>query len=218
MSMLAAALLAIASAAAPADPPRLRPELLIVVRQETRPPITPEMFRRIAAEAQAIWRPYVDIAFQLADSLEPRRGDETLDLVLSDRQSNGRTTPGLGWIDFVDGEPSRTITVSIGAARELVAVSRWAGRFLSAWPPTLRDTFLTRAIGRGVAHELGHYLLRSKAHSPGGLMRARFTVDEIMERGLSRYRLRPADEALLDQRATAFRLARRPAADPAPPQ
>jgi len=38
----------------------------------------------------------------------------------------------------------------------------------SAW----QDLLLSRALGRALAHELGHYLLNSRAHAPNGLMRA----------------------------------------------
>ena len=217
MLMLAvAALLLSAPVAPPPDAAGVRPQLLVVMRQETQPPLTGEVLRRIAAEATEIWRPYLDIAFQSADNLQPFRGDDSLNLVLTDRQSNGRIAAGLGWIDFVEDEPSRTITVSVGAAKALAAEGRWGGRRFDRWPPSLRQTFLTRALARGVAHEIGHYLLRSKSHAAGGLMRATFTIDEIMTAGLRAYRLQSDEIELLNQRTTTYALARRRSADPVP--
>jgi hypothetical protein len=213
MLMFAAVVLLALAPAAAVPAARPRPQLVLVVKQETMPPLTSEMLRRIGAEVEAIWRRYVDIALQPGDSLEPYRGDDMLRLVLTDRQSNGRTSPGLGWIDFVDGEPSRTLTVSVSGARELAARGRWAGRRFSAWPPSLSDLFLGRALGRAVAHEVGHYLLRSKAHTPHGLMRPMFTVAEIMDRGANQYQLQPSDAALLEARATSYLSARRRSAD-----
>jgi hypothetical protein len=210
MSMIGVfALLMLAPAAGPTPAADSRPQLLVVVRQDAQPPLAAGLLRRIADEAQEIWRPYLDIAFRSADDLAPFRGDDTLELLLTDRQSNGRVTPGLGWIDFVDGDPSRAITVSVGAAKALAEHAKFGGRALSAWPPALRQLFLTRSLARSVAHEIGHYLLRSKDHTAVGLMRARFTVDEIMTSGLRQYRLQPAEVDLVKQRSVAYALARR---------
>jgi hypothetical protein len=212
MSMIGVlALLMLAPAAAPPPASASRPQLLVVMRQDAQPPLAADLLRRIAAEAQEIWRPYLDIAFQSSADLVPFRGDDTLELLLTDRQSNGRMTPGLGWIDFVDGEPSRAITVSVGAARALTEHGKIGGRPFAAWPPALRQLFLMRALARSVAHEIGHYLLRSKDHTVGGLMRARFTVDEIMTSSLSQYRLQRTEVALLKERAISYALARRAA-------
>jgi hypothetical protein len=183
---------------------RPRPQLVLVVNQDVKPPLTVDTLRRIGLEIAEIWRPYVDVALQPAAILEPYRGDDSLHLVLTDRQSNGRTGQGLGWIDFVDGEPSKTITVSVTGARALATRGRWAGRELSAWPAGLTETFLVRALGRAVAHEVGHYLLRSKAHTARGLMRPTFTVAEIMNRGFEQYRLQPSEVVRLGARQNSL--------------
>ena len=38
---------------------------------------------------------------------------------------------------------------------------------------------LPRILGHAMAHELGHLLLRTSGHAPGGLMRARWTTDDF---------------------------------------
>jgi hypothetical protein len=48
-------------------------------------------------------------------------------------------------------------------------------------PSALADTFLGRALGRVVAHEIGHYLLGTREHTPHGLMRARYTPQDLLE-------------------------------------
>jgi hypothetical protein len=181
-----------------------RPQLLLIVYQELNQPLTAATLRRIGEEVAGIWRPYVDVALQAADSLTPPRADDSLRLVLTDRRSNGRTVPGLGWIDFVDGEPAKTITVSVTAAHDMAARGRWAGRSLSVLPAGVGETFLVRTLGRAVAHEVGHYLLRSTDHTVRGLMRPTLSVDEIMGRSGQQYRLLPAEEALLKVRITPY--------------
>ncbi len=48
-------------------------------------------------------------------------------------------------------------------------------------PHRLSDLFLTRALGRALAHEIGHYLLGTSRHTARGLMRARFLPRELPE-------------------------------------
>jgi len=48
-------------------------------------------------------------------------------------------------------------------------------------PLALADTFLGRALGRVLAHEIGHYLLGTGEHTPHGLMRAQFTPQDLLE-------------------------------------
>ena len=72
---------------------------------------------------------------------------------------------------------------------------------------------MTRTLSRSAAHEIGHYLLRSGAHAPRGLMRERMTVEEIMDDAPALYRLLPGEIASLHQRR-AGALADAPASDP----
>ena len=50
-------------------------------------------------------------------------------------------------------------------------------------PPGEVDTLLGRMLGRALAHELGHYLLRSPTHTRSGLMRGDRTVQEFLAPG-----------------------------------
>jgi hypothetical protein len=97
-----------------------------------------------------------------------------------------------------DGEPEPTIllhydavikrglsTVSLGGARE------------PQWPRAVRDRTLGRMVGRVVAHEVGHWLLRSRDHSTAGLMRAYHTTDELAESGRGGFTLTRAQIASL---------------------
>jgi len=92
---------------------------------------------------------------------------------------------------------------------------KWLGRPIDTLPPALRQRFVTRALSRSTAHEIGHYLLRSSAHAVRGLMRERMTIEEIMDDAPALNRLLPAEIAALDQRL-AGALAEAPAPDPRP--
>jgi len=76
---------------------------------------------------------------------------------------------------------------------------------------------MTRAIGRSIAHEMGHYLLRSKTHTARGLMRSLLTADEIMTGGVSGDRLDAGQAATLSQRLLELARASRDAGQTRPP-
>jgi hypothetical protein len=50
----------------------------------------------------------------------------------------------------------------------------------TSFPTALADTFLARALGRALAHEIGHYLLGTREHTLHGLMRAQFTPQDLL--------------------------------------
>jgi hypothetical protein len=65
-------------------------------------------------------------------------------------------------------------------------------------PPRLSDVFLSRALGRALAHEIGHYLLGTSRHTARGLMRAQFVPRELPESATrQRYGLDPVDREAL---------------------
>ena len=91
----------------------------------------------------------------------------------------------LGWIRFDDEQtPEQEIYVSHGNAQQFIASARGIVGILAEMPSAQREMLLGRAMGRALAHELGHYLLASKAHTKKGLMRASRTASEFfsMER------------------------------------
>jgi hypothetical protein len=62
-----------------------------------------------------------------------------------------------------------------------MASARGIVGLIEAMPVLERDTKLGRAMGRALAHELGHYLLASKTHTPHGLMQASHTASAFFE-------------------------------------
>ena len=191
----------------PCSAPR-RPQLIVTVRQDLKPPLPASTLVRIAADVRKLWQPHVDIQLTtFADDAAGAGADDALTLLLTERESS-RSGDGLGWIEFVDEEPARVITVSVARARTLAAAGSWQGRPIDAWPPAIRETFLTRALARGIAHEVGHYLLRSKTHTARGLMREVFSVAEIMGGTRPDGLFVREDLARLRQRSTMYMLAR----------
>jgi hypothetical protein len=161
----------------------------------------------IVREVHQLWQPYLNVVFRTGADSSAGCG-RVLRLLITDRPNveadAERPAPSLGWIEFIDHEqPAEAISVSARTARTMMQDGRWLGRPLRALPPVLTQTFLARAIGRAIAHEIGHYVLRSTAHSPAGLMRARYAVDDIMDGRRSHFRLERHEEERLAALLTA---------------
>ncbi len=161
-----------------------RPRLLVTISVEGPMASDRQLLNDAALTARELWRPYVDVAFGYAGDIRRTIEVDQLSLVITDRLLAPGEPNGLGWIEFTNDEPSQTITVSTTALGRLMEISSWSGRRISEWPQSVRRRFLARALGRSVAHEMGHYLLRSKLHTRKGLMRDHVTADEIMNPNL----------------------------------
>ena len=94
------------------------------------------------------------------------------------RTSEGRAGLGSIWF-FEDGLPGDEIEIDEAAVRARLADARLNGRAMAEWPPALVDLVTDRALGRVLAHEIGHYLLASAAHAASGLMRPAFGGPEL---------------------------------------
>jgi hypothetical protein len=135
------------------------------------PTVTRSFIEATLAEAEAIWRPAgVTLAWRRqpqADAVDAASPPE-LTVTVEDRSTNGRdgqTT--LGWIHFAGRTPEAAIHLSRANAEALIEKAST----LRDTPPVMHEALLARALGRALAHELGHYLLQSPAHVPNGLMR-----------------------------------------------
>jgi hypothetical protein len=170
----------------------------------------------VTAEVRDIWKPYVDLDFADIGNADGSGYDDGLRLLIVDiprtQAPDGAT---LGWIEFpTPGGPSNVITVSLPIVTRLIDESRWGGRPIKDLPAGLRRQFVRRALGRVIAHEIGHYLLRSSAHAPSGLMRGRLAAADILDRNPANIRLRPTEIERLERRFAPGVLAEAPNSAP----
>jgi hypothetical protein len=106
----------------------------------------------------------------------------------------------LGWIRFDRfGEPGREIHVSHRNAQALLAASSVVVGDLTMMPVLQYDTYLARAMGRALAHELGHYLLASTAHTEHGLMQKRLSASDFFS-GRLRFEIDATQRQLVSSR------------------
>ena len=135
-------------------------------------------------EVTNIWAAYgVDI--QAVNPSDPRRDDAVRLSVVLANLPNAPTAPGmLGSIPFLDDTPEPVIILYPGAVDTLVSSVKVYERPDHDWPDLLRDAVHGRVLGRALAHEVGHYLLRSRQHSATGLMRAKQSTLDLI--GLDR--------------------------------
>jgi hypothetical protein len=199
-SLLALGLLAFAKTPPPAPLPAHR--VLVRVVYVAAAAMIP--LDAVIRSVTSIWKPYADITF--ADAADVAKGgyDDELHLVVSDRlQVDQSGAPALGWISFVKpGQPLNVVTVSVASARALMARETWLGRRFEQLPGSIQQQFLERAVSWSIAHEIGHYLLRTSAHAAHGLMRAQLTASEILLKDRRSTRLEPREIEMLRERVS----------------
>jgi hypothetical protein len=142
-------------------------------------------------ETEAIWRPYgVQFEWVDADAVEPRATGVSLDVTVERRYAR---VGGIEWAStlgqtFVgpDTRGWRPIRVSFDAVANVLAdgtTSRVSGTGIVLEP------YLSRALGRVLAHEIGHVLTNAAGHDRTGLMRASFSADQLAQTDRSPLRL-----------------------------
>jgi hypothetical protein len=150
-----------------------------------------EVVQNVAAvitEADTVWRQH---GLRVVDaSREITRVDVFLKVLVVPR--SGRVAPwrtghiahagrgGLGAIVFDNsGRPADAIVLDADAIAD--TIQRAPGRLcdVNACPPVLLNVVMARALGRVLAHEIGHFVLALPSHAPSGLMRPAFTGREL---------------------------------------
>ena len=151
-------------------------------------------------ELRSIWGPHgVTIRIAARDTLM-EQGVLRLAVVVTDQRDSHLKPGTLGAVRFRAGAPEPTILLFSTAVETLVDEVP-AMHHGTECPPAVRDQMTGRMIGRALAHEIGHVLLRSRGHSADGLMRAvhrssDFVAAERKEFALSADDARRVDEII----------------------
>ena len=165
--------------------------------------VSPSLVRSIVGEADAIWRPSgVTFVWQAAAPIAAAAHlretgpyvPNTLYVVIGENRGAGRDGQRpLGWIVFDDGaNPDQQIYLSHANALAMMEEAQGVVGIVGQMPPMQRETLLARAMGRALAHELGHYLLASKVHTQRGLMKPIMTAVELFMPDARALRIDPA--------------------------
>jgi hypothetical protein len=132
-------------------------------------------------EAAEIWQPYgVQIAWDDGDGSDPRRHGFPLEVLLDPRiggaaSVRGRSVLGNAAVDL-ETPVRRPIRVSFDATEHLLSLGVGNRPSNIAF---IHDRDLARALGRVLAHEIGHVLLGAPYHEDQGLMRPAFHAEEL---------------------------------------
>jgi hypothetical protein len=156
-------------------------------------------------EAEQIWRPY-GVRITWSDcSIEGEPFPLTAVLGWELERSgvpDGPTVLGRAFVEPRD-PPTRPIRVSFQATEQILALRRNAWTSIAGH---LHERELARALGRVLAHEIGHVLLALRAHEQTGLMRAVFTPDELAAPERSPFALAPNSIGRLRSRIEHLRI------------
>jgi len=154
-------------------------------------------------EANAIWRPSGTSFVWRRDSTLPA----PLRVIISRATLATRAALPLGWVVFDAGAPEAEIHLSYSNVEQLFEESRNTIIHSTTRTTTQIEhhTMLARALGRALAHELGHILLASKAHTQSGLMKATRTAVEFFSLSAPHFEI-----TLAQRNEIAARLSKQP--------
>ncbi len=159
-------------------------------------PIADPVVRTAVQEAADIWAPY-GLALKRAPACERAASDAlVLAVEAADRVPPGRAGVVLGEVAFrPDGTPEPRVSLFLNALLTLIADTRALS--LAAWqsPRVLRDLIVGRAVGRVLAHEIGHYILATRTHGTSGLMRSSQRSDELVSPSRAGFKLSALEAA-----------------------
>ena len=169
------------------EPAAQRPTDLptVTISVHSAPAISPVIIDRTLEEASAIWRPTgVTFKWQKAAAVQaeadPPQPTRPRVLIDDSRGTPRGASAPMGWVKFVDDEPDGDIHISHANAERFVLSVGGVGGSARRMTPAERFLLLGRTLGRALAHELGHYVLKSKEHTTNGLMKGRHSIQEFI--------------------------------------
>jgi hypothetical protein len=172
----------------PADRPTA-PTRVDVRLQVARSIKAPAIIEAVKREAERIWAPYAIQLVWVADVTTPDRRSIPVQLdreVGTGDESEWRAVLG----NVVVGpkrDPADPIRISFDGTKSMLMRRIGPTRF--AIPGIVPDCLLARALGRVLAHEIGHVLIGEPFHDRRGLMRANFSPDQLAEIDPAPFRL-----------------------------
>jgi len=174
-----------------APPPPLRIDLVFVGS------IPPGIVATAMDEVISIWSPYhVDLHLSPADAVP--EGSVRLAVVLAKHHDDHLPAATLGSIRFRNGMPEPTILMYSDTIDLLVAAAPEM-RGDRECLPAVHNLAVGRAFGRALAHEIGHYLLRSRQHGITGLMRATHRTPDLIAPERQGFELSPWEAAQISE-------------------
>ena len=186
LALLAAPLPAVAAVAAALPP--------MIVNVTSASDLSPALVTMMLRETEAIWR---GVGFSVVWQREPYTPASLRVVVGHDAGRATESGTPLGWIVFDDESPEQEVYVSYRNALQLL--EEWQGS-VNRMTRSERDTLLARGMGRALAHEIGHYLLRSKQHTAKGLMRALWSAPEMFTNERVRFQISPEQQMVVASR------------------
>jgi hypothetical protein len=157
--------------------------LLSITLALPREGFTATAYNTAIAEAAAIWLAQGVVVRAASAGLPPTADTIVLRVIVRRRPASAGThwRGPLASVRFdAAGTPLAEIALYLPDLVEMVERSNAAGSGGDPWPTILHERAIGRAVGRVLAHELGHYLLRSRTHAPSGLMRAVQNTAELV--------------------------------------
>lgn len=169
------------------------------------PSVAPAIVDAAVKEAAVVWAPYgvaVDAAGP-CDEPDGGRAVLTVEFVDTPRSAaTGAWRGPLGAIAFdAGGTPMPLITVLLSNLQHFVNGALVMGSREWQWPRTLRVEIIGRVLGRVLAHEIGHYVLRSRQHTDGGLMRSLHFANDLVAPSRRGFTLTSIEAARVEERS-----------------
>jgi hypothetical protein len=124
--------------------------------------------------------------------------------------SNESHLKAVATIRFVGAQPMNVITLSPHDAMALLDEDARRGWLANHELAALRHLRLGRMLGRALAHEIGHFLSQSEAHTERGLMKRTHSVAAFTGRSLDAFNISVEFRRALQARRTSADLPNSP--------
>jgi hypothetical protein len=165
--------------------------------------ISPHLVTQTLNEAGAVWNDSgITLAWRVRIGEQPQYS-ATPHVVIDDDKGRapGQGLVPVGWVQFNrPDDPDQEIHISRNNGLTLLKTAAGLGRPVNRMPSSEVELLLGRLLGRALAHEMGHYLLRSRAHTRSGLMRGERTIREFVSEGRRSFQVNPEQRALVATR------------------